>query len=272
MTHDELRELTGAYALGALSDADRHALEAHLPTCGDCAREVRELAAVASGLAVAVPQVDPPAALRARVLRAAVAPAVAQVQPLRSAAPSAPARASALPSLFAGLAAAAALAAVALGLYAMTLRERVGRLEAELRVANGRAEGVERQMQIVQSSADRARQIAGVLDAPDVRAIDLVGQKGAPSAHGRAYWSPSRGLVFTAANLPAPAAGRQYQLWVIPKDSKPVSAGMLDFNDGRTVGLVDPATASRVGVVAVTLEPVGGVAQPTTEPLLVGSL
>jgi anti-sigma-K factor RskA len=269
MTHDELRELTGAYALGAVSDAERHALEAHLPTCGDCAREVRELAVVAGGLAVAVPQVDPPAALRARVLAAAVASEPARVHPLRSATPPAPARASVLPSW---LAAAAAIAAVALGLYSMTLRERVGRLEEQLRDATARAEGVERQLQIAQSSAERARQIADVLDAPDVRAIDLAGQKGAPSANGRAYWSVSRGLVFTAANLPAPAAGRQYQLWVIPQDGTPVSAGMLDFNDGRTVALVDPSTASRVGVVAVTLEPAGGVPQPTSEPILVGSL
>ena len=182
------------------------------------------------------------------------------MHPLRSATPPAPARASALPSW---LAAAAAIAAVALGLYSMTLRERVGRLEEQLRDATARAEGVERQLQIAQSSADRARQIADVLDAPDVRAIDLAGQKGAPSANGRAYWSLSRGLVFTAANLPAPAPGRQYQLWVIPRGANPVSAGMLDFNDGRTVALVDPSTASRVGVVAVTLEPAGGVPQPT---------
>jgi len=269
MTHDELRELTGAYALGALSDAERHALEAHLPTCGDCAREVRELAAVAGGLAFAVPQVDPPAALRDRVLSAAVAPESARVQPIRSATGAPPVRASLLPSW---LAAAAALAAVAIGLYAMTLRERVGRLEEQLREANARAEGVERQLNVAQSSADRARQIASVLDAPDVRAIDLAGQKGAPSANGRAFWSLSRGLVFTAANLPAPPAGRQYQLWVIPKDSKPVSAGMLDFNDGRTVALVDPSTASRGGSVAVTLEPAGGVPQPTSDPILVGSL
>jgi anti-sigma-K factor RskA len=272
MTHDELRELTGAYALGALSEADRHALEAHLPACDECAREVRELAAVAGGLAYAVPQVDPPAALRARVLGAAAAQDPARVAPSRSDAGDAavaPARTSMLPTW---LAAAASIAAVAFGLYAMTLRERVGRLEEQLRDATARAEGVERQLQVAQSSGDRARQIAGVLDAPDLRAIELVGQAGAPSASGRAYWSRSRGLVFTAANLPAPAAGRQYQLWVIPAGGKPVSAGLLDFSDGRTVALVDPAIASGVGAVAVTLEPAGGVPQPTTEPLLVGSI
>ena len=73
MTHDELRSLTGGYALGALSEAERRELEAHLPTCADCAREVSELRDAAGGLAYAVPQHDPPAHLRDRVLRAAVA-------------------------------------------------------------------------------------------------------------------------------------------------------------------------------------------------------
>jgi hypothetical protein len=38
------------------------------------------------------------------------------------------------------------------------------------------------------------------------------------------------------------------------------------------VALGDPSIASRVGVVAVTLEPAGGVPQPTSDPILVGSL
>ena len=272
MTHDELRELTGAYALGALSEADRRALESHLEGCGDCAREVRELAVVAGGLAVAVPQVDPPAALRERVLRAALqsqiaSPPVARIEPAAS-------RPSALSSsLVSWLAAAAAIAAVALGLYALSLRERVGRLEEQLREANVRAEGAERGLQIARSGVDRERQISVVLNAPDVRPIDLIGQKGAPSATGRAYWSPTLGLVFTASNLPAPAIGRQYQLWVIPiGTTTPVSAGMLDLSDnGRAMALVDPSTAARVGTVAVTLEPTGGVPAPTTEPVLAGS-
>ena len=38
------------------------------------------------------------------------------------------------------------------------------------------ASDARRWMSIAQSSADRARQIASVLDAPDVRAIDLAGR------------------------------------------------------------------------------------------------
>ena len=269
MTHDELRELTGGYALGVLSDTERQALETHLATCTECAQEVRALAGVASGLAVAVPQVDPPAALRDRVLRAAVRPSSA-VQPIRGETGMPAARPSALPWW---LAAAAALAAVAFGLYAMSLRERIGQLEAELRQAIARAEGADRERQIANAASDRARQIVAVLDAPDLRTIGLAGQKGAPAAVGRAHWSPSRGLVFTASNLPPPSSGRQYQLWVIPNGEKtPVSAGMIDIEgSGLATALVDRGLASRLGTVAVTLEVAGGAPQPTTDPVLVGT-
>ena len=268
MTHDELRELTGGYALGALSDTERQALEAHLASCPECAQEVRELAGVASGLALAVAQVDPPAALRDRVLRAAVGSS-SSVRPIRGGAELPAVRPSALPSW---LAAAAALAAVTVGLYAVSLRERIGQLEVQLRQAIARAEGAERERQIANAASDRARQIVAVLDAPDLRTIGLAGQKGAPAAVGRAHWSPTRGLVFTASNLPSPTAGHQYQLWVIPNGAPPVSAGMIDIEGGGVAtALVDRSLASRLGTVAVTLEAAGGAPQPTTDPVLVGS-
>ena len=74
MDHAAQRDAAGLYALGALAGADRDAFEAHLATCEECAAEVRSLGAVVRALPYAAPQVDPPAALRARVLAAAGAP------------------------------------------------------------------------------------------------------------------------------------------------------------------------------------------------------
>jgi len=260
MTHEELRGLTGGYALGVLSEVERRALDAHLPTCPECAREVREFSRVANGLAFAVPQVEPPAALRARVLKAATegsapAAAVSAVRPR--------------PPVAAWLAIAASLAAIALGLYTLTLRQRIDALQAELREVNAK---VERELQIARATADRANQISAILAAADVRRIDLAGQAKAPQAAGRAYWSASRGLIFTATNLPALAAGQQYQLWVIPPGRSPVSAGLLDLDaGGRASVIVDSATAAQVGTVAVTIEPAGGVPQPTGDMVLAGT-
>ena len=43
MTSDPFEMFDGAYVLGALSDADRRAYEAHLLECDECATSVREL-------------------------------------------------------------------------------------------------------------------------------------------------------------------------------------------------------------------------------------
>jgi anti-sigma-K factor RskA len=272
MTHDELRELTGGYVLGALSEADRQALEAHLATCADCAAEVQALREVARALAYATPQRDLPPGLRERVLRAAVAAggAGSRVVDFAPAVSPKPTR-STLPAWFA---LAASIAAVAFGLYAMTLRQRIEILQDRLREATARAEDMTRQAQVAHAAADQARQSNAVLAASDVRRIDLAGQKTAPDAGGHAFWSPSqRLLVFTAANLPALRAGRGYQLWVIPLgETTPVSAGMLPLaSDGSISTLAPPLTVDQIGAVAVSEEPASGVSSPTGDIVLSGA-
>ena len=264
MTHDELRDLSGGYALGALSEAEHRAFVAHLSTCAECAEEVRGFAAVASGLAHAVPQVDPPAALRDRVLRA-----VSTADNRGSVV--APARSR--PGMLAFVSAAAVLIAVALGWYAASLQQRIRVLEEELRAALARA--AEGQQQLVQYRVawDRATEIRAILAAPDLRRIDLAGQKAAPGASGHAFWSPARGLVVALDNLPATSADRVYQLWVIPPGGAPISAALLDTQpDGRAIAIGSAGSAARVGTVAVTLEPAGGVPAPTGDMIVAGTL
>jgi hypothetical protein len=240
-----------------------------LPTCAECTREVAELTRVANGLAQIVPHIDPPAGLRERVLRAAVQ-STQDVDAPPHVVPFKPRVSSAIPTW---LAMAASIAAVALGLYAMTLRQRVGELQERLRDANARAEGLEREVNVARNTADRANEMRAILTASDVRRIDLAGQKPAPGAAGRAFWSPSRRqLVVTADNLPSLAAGRTYQLWVIPpgKGSTPVSAGLLDLQtDGRVLSLAS-TEVDQVGAVAISEEPAGGVPSPTGPIVLVG--
>lgn len=266
MTHDELRDLSGGYALGILSEAEHRAFEAHLPTCPECGEEVRGFAAVAQGLAHAVPQADPPAALRARVLGAATATSHRAVE---TAVPHSPRRALAF------LSAAAAVVALALGLYAESLQQRIRVLEDELRAASARAAESQQQLVRYRVGSDRLQQVRSILAAPDLRRIDLAGQKAAPGASGRAFWSPAQGLVVAFDNLPATSPDRVYQLWVIPPDkgAAPISAALLDLQpDGRAIALGAPGTASRVGTVAVTVEPAGGVPAPTGDMIVLGTL
>ena len=91
MTHDEIGELLGAYALDAVDPAERDAIEEHLLSCAKCRAEVadhREVAAllahggsdapaelwdrIAGSLEQAPPRLDlaPVASLDARLARA----------------------------------------------------------------------------------------------------------------------------------------------------------------------------------------------------------
>ena len=171
------------------------------------------------------------------------------------------------------LAAAASLAlAVALGAYAAMLRTRVGDLQVRLRQATLRADASERQVADARRTAADAQSEVAVLAAPDLARIDLAGQPAAPQASARAFWSRSRGLVFTASNLPAPPAGRTYQLWILTAQPAPVSAGLLkpDANGRVNAVFETPADLPKPTAMAVTIEPDGGVPAPTGDKYLVG--
>jgi anti-sigma-K factor RskA len=201
-------------------------------------------AGVAAALARAVWQTDPPAALRARVLSAIAGATTVQLKPDPASTP-AEAETPGRTSGFTWLALAASLAlAVAFGVYAVQLRNRI--------------------------HADESR--LAVLAAADVKRVDLAGQPAAPRAAAQAYWSRSRGMVFTASNLPALPAGRVYQLWVITAQPAPISAGLIkpDAVGGVNAVFNTPADIPTPVAMAVTIEPDGGVAAPTGDKYLVG--
>ncbi len=217
---------------------------------------------ILQGLGQAVAQEDPSPALRARVLAIAAAhPQAANARASRTSLP--------------WLAAAAALvAAIGLTIYAGQLRSRIGVLEEALREARARADATERQMADARRAASDAQVAVAVLTAPDVARIDLAGEPIAPQASARAFWSRSRGMVFTASNLPPLPAGRTYQLWVVTAQAQPISAGLLAPDAAGNVSdtFNTPPDLPQPAALAVTIEPAGGVPSPTGERYLIGTV
>ena len=230
-SHDFLREQAPFYALGNLSDAERSAFETHLNGCAQCKADVTAFLAVCGALAQTVEQHDPPAALRRRILGAA------------RRAPEAPYRLSALAPWFAAAAMLVVTAPVAVQGYAYDA---------------------------LRAAADAQTPLA-ILTAPDLQRIDLAGQPAAPRASARAFWSRSRGLVLTGANLPSLPPGRVYQLWFVTAQA-PVSAGLLKPDEtGRLTSVLDtPSDIPAPAALAVTIEPEGGSPGPTGAKYLVG--
>src|SRR5262249_35675246 len=114
--------------------------------------------------------------------------------------------------------------------------------------------------------------IVATIEAPLVRTLALAGQGDFHTAMAKAYIEPESGrLIVYAHNLPPVPDGRSYQLWVII-DKRPISAGLLQ-TDAHGEAKYDTGPLANLGgpvTVAVTLEPAGGVPQPTG-PLVLAS-
>ena len=118
MGADALHELTAGYALDALDPAETAAYEEHLAHCDACQAELASLAAAAGALGFAAEPAEPPPALREKILVTARAER-SNVVPLR-------ARSRAELGLRV-VAAAATVAAVALGIWNLGLRDQLDR-------------------------------------------------------------------------------------------------------------------------------------------------
>ncbi|MBT2535167.1 anti-sigma factor [Arthrobacter sp. ISL-69] len=99
-----------------------------------------------------------------------------------------------------------------------------------------------------------------VLQAQDVRQATVEVSGGGTAT---VSISSSKDAVVVKMNgVPAPPAGKVYQMWLIPKDgSAPVSQGLMDAE-----ALSKPAVVKGIGSAAalgITVEPVGGSASPT---------
>ncbi|GHB53192.1 hypothetical protein GCM10010377_50260 [Streptomyces viridiviolaceus] len=246
----DLHSLAAPYALDALEPAERVRFERHLDDCDRCAAEVRALSEDAVRLAwsTAAPA---PAALRDRVLAAVrttpqdpapgrafrLPPHVWGVQPpqARSRAP----RPRPLLVPFATATAAAAL--VVASLFAVQANRTQGELD---------------------TARDRAREIAHVLAAPDARATSGRDDRGRGIG---AIASASEGkVVVTLSGYGDPAGDRVHQLWLMRPGAQPRSLGLFDGDTPLLASGLDRTATS----LAVTVEPDGGSARPTSPPVV----
>ena len=281
MSHESFRDDAPAYALGILDPAERLAFAAHVALCPECAAEVRSFSLVIDALAHSAPARMPPLGLRESLVR------LVRLQPGPGAQASGAGPAEAGPHVrsdgrttWAWLAAAAAiLVAIGASGYAMRqeiviagLQTRLAQAQTRLEQALFRASAADRVVADAQRVVFDARAGLAVAAAADVARIELAGQPAAAQASARAMWSRSRGMVFSALNLPPLAQGTVYQVWVVTADA-PVSAGLL-LPDSTGAGLAYFSTAPDIGApvaVAVTLEPAGGVPAPTGPRYLMGT-
>ena len=272
------------YALGALGKAERSRFEAHLEASLDCVREVKSLLPVAHLLPQTAVPVDPPPALRERVLREVAgwtpgpdeppgpAPAPGGEPGIRPApAPSPPAapRKSGLGPLFWLVALLLVAVAGGGGSYVAALHRQIADLRADAQSANTRADILELEATVADLEAARRDEVIEIAIDPTVRSLTLAGQPLAPVGTGRALWTESGLMAFLATGLPPPPEGETYQLWFVTPEAAPIPAALVVPEPGgdATVTLQLPEGVTPAAM-AVTIEPAGGAAQPTGDVYL----
>lgn len=292
----EGQETAALYALGALSQNEARAFEAHLSEgCVLCRQEFEEFDRLVGALGSDAEAVAPPAYLRdllkARLEKEAQAPA--QAEPMRSAIlpfpnqtktvePAAHRPRSSQGRAWLPWAVAASLLIALLGSLLLwqgdrrNLKASINTSKEETVAALKDNEELRARASKESARAQELAQINSILASPDRHEIlALKATENAPAtmaaSAGTVYWNKRDQKWLVTADLPRPPEGKAYQLWFVTKGA-PVSAGLiLPDETGHGFIVVNvPSSVESIVAAAITLEPQTGSTQPTTPILAIG--
>jgi anti-sigma-K factor RskA len=256
--HPQHEEDFDLYALGALEGEEKQALEAHIAGCAACSAKLAEARGRVSLLALSVKPIAPPAAVKSRLMeqvRAESRPAGGRVE-------------SRSPESAGGLfgrwtmawVAAAAVLAVATGLLWYQNAKDAEKIQQALKDA----EATELKIQ-------NAQKLIAILQAPDSVMISMASAD-STQVTGKVCYNARLGKLACSTHLPSAPSDKSYQLWLVPTAGDPLSAGLIAPNMISTddMWMADVKAGTSAKAFAVTLEPAGGVPQPTGPKVLVG--
>jgi len=269
--HDELAELALLSSIGALLPEEQRRIAEHLADgCARCEAELRQGIDASELMALAAPTLAPSAGARDALLRETDGAAMAKA-PAVAPARRAPRRTRGVP--WAALAASLALVLSSGALLAVWRQGRDSRDALEL--ARGALE------QSIAAQATRtealAAKVGGVettvaaLGTSRVQELTLGGESKFGEASARVVMDASgHQVLLLASRVPPLPAGQTYQLWVIVSGT-PQSLGVFRPDpEGRVLHMeTENVTFSSDAKVAVSVEPSGGVPQPTGPIVLI---
>ena len=230
-THEELKSLLAAYVLGATDQNEMRVIRAHILTCEECMAEADSLTGASETLALSVEPVELPAGFADAVL--------AKVRDPEGDLSSAPLPTEVKPRRARRFSPASlSWAAASLAIIALL---GIGLIDAR-------------------SDLGKERKFIQAVLRNDGMALN--GQSGAAAK----MIPTADGGIFVADGLPEPPEGSEFQLWLL-QDGRPSSAGTFGISDGGVLLEIDDSLEGIDGV-AVTIEPLGGSAAPTSDPIL----
>jgi anti-sigma-K factor RskA len=278
---EEGQELAALYALGALSQQEARAFDAHLHDgCQVCYAELAQFDNVVGMLGTDALPAAPPAYVRdlltVRIEREATNTPSTSGSVIRFPEKQTPVqRTQTVPRSGFGRTilpwAAAAVLLIALGYSLTSWRSERQSLRAALDRERGLASetasqtaNIKEELAKQSAQSDELAQINSVLSSPQWRIISLTGQAPAPDSSAKVYWDVRGNRWVVSADLPPAPPGKVYQLWFVTPAAK-ISAGPIKTDKrGHGFSVVQfPSSAAQVAAAAITLEPEGGSEQPT---------
>jgi anti-sigma-K factor RskA len=249
MNCEPLRDHYKLYVLGVAKEPERSEIQAHLARgCEVCTAEIRKAREVVALIGSHSGLASPPAGPRRRV------PASLGAEPHRA-------------GWWTPVWGVAAITSLAVALFAASFfRGRERDLSQQLAAAR-------EQLRDQTIQLTRLNEAFTILSRPDT-AVSSFGQGQLQTPQGSLFMNPAQGMVLLLSNLPRAAAGKVYQVWLLPKRGVPQPAGLFQSAlDGTALYIRKvPLDLSAINAVAITLENAGGAPQPTSLPLIVATL
>lgn len=245
------------HALGALPEAEAATVRAHAAGCARCERQLAEARGLVAALAFAVPQELPSSAAKEALFLRIAADHTAQPQrhEVREV------KTSARWWNWILLPASAALAVMCFALWQQNRQLSNDLGQTRRAVAN------------LENERLRVKGLVNVLASPETITVKLQGSTEEGPATGVVRYNRHLGVVAYKTELPSPPKDKVYQMWLVPQNGAPISAGV--FRQGSPgddiVWTAQIPANTEPKAFAVTLEPAGGVPQPTGPKVLVGA-
>ncbi len=283
---EQIEALLPFYVLAALTPEEQAQVEAYVRSHPEVEAELAEMKTAAAALPYAAAPMTPSPAVKERLM--------AQVQAAPRQAAQTPRPASAGTSTPAGLpapaarppqtawwqrwqawwaglwampafSAAALLLIITLGFWGFAQNRQLQTIRAQNAALNAENEAL-RQAVLGEEN------LIAVLSSDSHQAITIRGTEVQPQARGHLFQdAASQAAVLVVSDLPLLPADRTYQFWLI-QAGVAVDAGIFQVNqDGRGLLTLPPSLAvSPFDAIGVSIEPLGGSAQPTGDIVMLG--
>lgn len=234
--HEHLQSLLGAYAVDAVSDEERAAIEEHLASCEACRTEADELRSASALLGAATPVDEPKVWAR---IQESINPAVTP-PPLRmhQETPSKGDR------LTRNMFAAAAALIILIGVFGAGV------------MFGGRGPSADE---------DATRLAEAAAQSANARVVSLTSPTNSNVKAMIVITPDGRGYVYDSS-LPALPKDRTYQLWAVVNNTA-ISTAVFSSSTATPFAANGPITA-----FAITEEPTGGVVHSANNPIIAGNV